>query len=229
MNTTAPQQPVRSFHSRQGRISPLNRDVLQRHQGGLLVSIADVQRHGLQHLVGDRDVVLEIGCGFGEATVAMANADDATVVLAIDVHLRGLARLLRQVDALGLTNVRAVQGDARELLHSAIAPASLHGIRVYFPDPWPKGRHIKRRLLDADFVELAASRLRSGGFIHCATDWEPYAEQMLQVLSGSPAFTNDSSTDDGFTPRPSWRPLTRYESIGLAKGHVVHDLLFTRQ
>jgi tRNA (guanine-N7-)-methyltransferase len=107
-----------------------------------------------------------------------------------------------------------------------IAPGSLHGVHVFFPDPWPKKRHHKRRLIQAPFVALLASRLASGGYVHCATDWQPYAQQMLEVLSGEPALAN---TADGFAPRPAYRPLTKFENRGLALGHGVWDLVFRKR
>jgi tRNA (guanine-N7-)-methyltransferase len=171
-------------------------------------------------------VVLEIGFGMGEATAAMAAADPGTGVLAADVHTPGQGNLLALAARAGLRNVRVANGDAVVLLRDMIAPGALAGLRVFFPDPWPKARHHKRRLIQPEFVALAVSRLRPGAFVHCATDWEPYAEQMLEVLGGCAELANRY---EGWAPRPEERPLTRFEQQGIDKGHVVRDLVFTRR
>ncbi|OEU86596.1 tRNA (guanine-N7)-methyltransferase [Streptomyces abyssalis] len=176
----------------------------------------------------DRPVVLEIGFGMGEATAEMAAADPDTGILAVDVHTPGQGNLLRLAEERGLTNIRVGNGDAIILLREMLAPESLSGLRVYFPDPWPKKRHHKRRLIQPEFLDLAAVPLRSGALVHCATDWEPYAEQMLDVFSGHPAYEN-TQLDGGFAPRPAVRPRTRFEEQGLDKGHKVRDLLFRRR
>ncbi|GAA2651352.1 tRNA (guanosine(46)-N7)-methyltransferase TrmB [Streptomyces vastus] len=175
----------------------------------------------------DKPVVLEIGFGMGEATAQMAATDPATNILAVDVHTPGQGNLLNLADRNSLSNIRVGNGDAIILLREMLRPDSLGGLRVYFPDPWPKKRHHKRRLIQPDFLTLAASRLKPGALLHCATDWEPYAEVMLEVLTAHPDFEN-TQPDGGFAPRPDFRPLTRFESQGLDKGHVVHDLLFHR-
>jgi tRNA (guanine-N7-)-methyltransferase len=182
------------------------------------------QAINLRDVFNQERVVLEIGCGFGEATVAMATAEPDVGIIALEVHTRGVARLLQNVDAAGLTNIRVANTDAVPFIRDCIAPLSLHGTRIFFPDPWPKARHNKRRLIQPEFASLLASRLAPGAFLHCATDWQPYAEHMLEVLTASD-FTN---TTRNYTPRPDWRPLTRYEQAGLDKGHAVFDLLFMR-
>jgi tRNA (guanine-N7-)-methyltransferase len=166
-------------------------------------------------------LVLEIGPGMGEATVAMAQADPDRDVLAVDVHTPGLGTLLRHVEAAGLTNVRVLEGDAREVLRTLLPPGSLDEVRVFFPDPWPKARHHKRRLVTAPFVELVATRLRPGGRLHVATDWPSYAEQVRAVLAASPSYVS-LSADRGA------RPITRFEQRGLAEGRVPHDVVATR-
>jgi tRNA (guanine-N7-)-methyltransferase len=175
----------------------------------------------------DHPVVLEIGFGMGEATAQMAAADPDTNILAVDVHTPGQGNLLNLAERNGLGNVRVGNGDAIILLREMLVPDSLGGLRVYFPDPWPKKRHHKRRLIQPEFLTLAATRLGPGAIVHCGTDWEPYAEQMHEVLTAHPAFEN-TQADGGFAPRPAFRPLTRFESQGLEKGHVVNDLLFRR-
>ncbi|MBV9025365.1 MAG: tRNA (guanosine(46)-N7)-methyltransferase TrmB [Streptomycetaceae bacterium] len=169
-------------------------------------------------------VVVEIGFGMGEATARMASDDPGTGILAVDVHTPGQGNLLHLTERNGLSNIRVANGDAVILFRDMLPPASLAGLRVYFPDPWPKARHHKRRLIQPEFIRLAISRLAPGAVVHCATDWEPYAEQMLDVLSAEPELINQY---DGYAPRPDSRPMTKFERQGLNKGHIVHDLLFT--
>ncbi|MFC4505723.1 MULTISPECIES: tRNA (guanosine(46)-N7)-methyltransferase TrmB [Streptomyces] len=218
---------IRSFQPRRSRVTAGQADALQRLWAtwGL-----DIDGHpvDLGELFGeDRPVVLEIGFGMGEATAQMAAADPRTGILAVDVHTPGQGNLLNLAEQGGLTNVRVANGDAIILLREMLPAGSLAGLRVYFPDPWPKKRHHKRRLIQPEFLDLVATRLRPGAIVHCATDWEPYAEQMLQVLTTHPAFEN-TQAEGGFAPRPGFRPLTRFEGQGLEKGHVVNDLLFRR-
>jgi len=171
-------------------------------------------------------LVLEIGFGMGDATAAIAAAQRQTDFVGVEVHPPGVGSLLQHIEHLGLSNVRIVQHDAVEVLERMVAAASLAGVHLYFPDPWHKTRHHKRRLIQPPFAALLASRLAPGGYLHCATDWEPYAQQMLQVLSAEPLLAN---TADGFAERPEWRPPTRFERRGLRLGHGVRDLLFRRR
>ncbi len=171
-------------------------------------------------------VVLEIGFGSGRSTISMAAADPATGVLAADVHVPGVGNLVLKLAESGLENVRVLNGDGEQLLRDRIPPASLAGVRVFFPDPWPKARHHKRRLITPRFAALVAERLVPGGLLHCATDWEPYAEQMAEVLSAEPGLVLENG---GAVERPEWRPVTRYEERGLAQGHRVADFLAYRR
>ncbi|GGV17835.1 tRNA (guanosine(46)-N7)-methyltransferase TrmB [Streptomyces griseoflavus] len=219
---------IRSFQPRRSRVTAGQADALQRLWPAWGFDIDGSRRLDLAAFFGnDNPVVLEIGFGMGEATAAMAAADPGTNLLAVDVHTPGQGHLLGLADQRGLSNVRVGNGDAIILLREMLAPDSLDGLRVYFPDPWPKKRHHKRRLIQEEFLTLAAARLRPGAVVHCATDWEPYAEQMLEVLTAHPAFEN-TRADGGFAPRPAFRPRTRFEGQGLEKGHVVNDLLFRR-
>ena len=170
-------------------------------------------------------LIVEIGFGMGQATAAIAAARPGDDFRGIEVHEPGVGALLQRIDEQRLTNLRIVRHDAVAVLQEMIVPGSLAGVHVYFPDPWPKKRHWKRRLIQPPFVALLASRLASGGLLHCATDWQPYAEQMLEVLSAEPLLAN---TADGYSPRPAWRPETKFERRGLALGHGVWDLLFRR-
>lgn len=173
-------------------------------------------------------VVLEIGSGMGEPTAQLAKRAPEVNHLAAEVYPAGLGQLMLAVEQLDLENLRLIDGDAVDLLRDHLAQDSLAGVRIYFPDPWPKKRHHKRRLVSPDFVALVASRLAPGGTLHLATDWQHYADQMLAVCSAEPLLRNSSDTADGWTPRPAWRPTTKFESRALAEGRTVRDLLFHR-
>jgi len=170
--------------------------------------------------------IVEIGFGMGETTAAIAAAHPENDYLGIEVHTPGVGSLLKQIGERGLTNLRLIQHDAVEVLRAMIAPAALDGVHLFFPDPWPKKRHHKRRLVQPDFVALLASRLRPGGYVHMATDWQEYAEQMLAVLAAEPQLEN---TADGYAPRPDYRPQTKFETRGLKLGHGVWDVVFRRR
>lgn len=220
------QRPIRSYVLRQGRVS----NAQKRAHDTLL------PRYGLEYRDSPVDLdqafgrsaphVLEIGCGMGETTVAIATANPGTDYLGIEVHTPGVGSLLKQIDAAGLSNLRVVQHDAVAVLRQMIMPDSLDGIHIFFPDPWPKKRHHKRRLIQPPFAALAASRLKPGGYLHAATDWHEYAEQMLAVLGAEPLLEN---TAPAYAPRPEYRPQTKFETRGLKLGHGVWDLVFRRK
>jgi tRNA (guanine-N7-)-methyltransferase len=170
-------------------------------------------------------VELEIGCGMGEAAVAMAAARPEHDFLAVDVHTPGLGNVLRLAERAGLTNVRAASGDALDLLRAQIPADALEAVHTYFPDPWPKARHHKRRIVRPDVVALIADRLRVGGMLHCATDWAEYAEEMRQVLAGEPRLAN---CFPGFALRPAHRPVTKFEARAAQDGREVFDLCFAK-
>jgi tRNA (guanine-N7-)-methyltransferase len=174
----------------------------------------------------DAPTVLEIGFGMGDATAQIAAALPGTDFIGIEVHAPGVGALLKRIGEMGLNNLRLIQHDAVEVLEHMIAPASLAGVHIYFPDPWHKKRHHKRRLIQPGWVRQLSTRLSPGGYLHCATDWQPYAEQMLDVLGAEPSLINSAA---GYAPRPAWRPLTKFEQRGLKLGHGVWDLLFTRR
>ncbi|MFF0257990.1 tRNA (guanosine(46)-N7)-methyltransferase TrmB [Streptomyces microflavus] len=218
---------IRSFQPRRSRVTTGQQDALERLWPKWGLDIDGNRVLDLADLFDGLPVVLEIGFGMGEATAQMAADDPGTGILAVDVHTPGQGNLLGLADRAGSTNVRVANGDAVILLREMLPPASLDGLRVYFPDPWPKARHHKRRLIQPEFLDLVAPVLKPGAVIHCATDWEPYAEQMLEVLTAHPCYEN-TAADGGYAPRPAFRPLTRFEGQGLDKGHVVHDLLFAR-
>jgi tRNA (guanine-N7-)-methyltransferase len=172
--------------------------------------------------------VLEIGFGNGDATWRMATAEPQKDFIAVEVHPPGVGRLLQSLEERELTNVRVHMGDAVQFLRDRVPDASLAGVRIYFPDPWPKKRHHKRRLVQADFVALLVRKLAPGGMLHLATDWEPYAEHMLEVLGGQAELKNLSPTGD-WCEQPEWRPDTKYERRGDRLGHRTRDLLFRRR
>ena len=170
-------------------------------------------------------LVLEIGFGMGAATAEIAQGRPETDFIGVEVHTPGVGSLLKLIGETGLTNLRIIQHDAVEVLEHMIAPGTLAGVHIFFPDPWHKKKHNKRRLIQPGFVSKLVTRLSPGGYLHCATDWQPYAEQMLEVLTAEPALIN---TADGYAPKPDYRPLTKFENRGLKLGHGVWDLVFER-
>jgi len=174
----------------------------------------------------DAPTILEIGFGMGETTEKIALARPHDNFLGVEVFNAGVGALLKRIEASSLNNIRIIQHDAVEVLRDMLAPQSLAGVHIYFPDPWPKTRHHKRRLIQPPLIELLASRMAPGAYIHCATDWQHYAEQMLTVLSAETSLQN---TCEGFAPRPEFRPLTKFENRGLRLGHGVWDVIFTKR
>jgi len=224
--SVSPNRPIRSYVLRQGRVSSAqaraHHELLPRYG----IGYSD-QRLDLVAAFGrTAPKILEIGFGMGETTAAIAAAHPENDYLGIEVHTPGVGSLLKLIGERGLANLRLVQHDAVEVLRDMIAPASLDGAHVFFPDPWPKKRHHKRRLVQPDFVALLASRLRPGGYVHMATDWQEYAEQMLAVLTAEPQLEN---TADGYAPRPAYRPQTKFETRGLKLGHGVWDIVFKKK
>jgi tRNA (guanine-N7-)-methyltransferase len=218
-------QSIRSFVLRQGRMSEAQHRFLDEMMPkvGLPfrpepVDLAQVFGRKAPHIV-------EIGFGMGQATAQIAQARPDDDFVGIEVHAPGVGSLCKLIDEGGITNLRIVQHDAVEVLRDMIPEASLAGVHIYFPDPWPKKRHHKRRLVQGPFVKLIASRLAPGGYLHCATDWEEYAQQMLEVLSAEPQLAN---TAEGFAPKPDYRPLTKFENRGIKLGHGVWDVVFRK-
>jgi tRNA (guanine-N7-)-methyltransferase len=169
--------------------------------------------------------VLEIGFGMGEATAHIAALKPETNFLCCEVHEPGVGALLKRIGEQQLSNIRICAHDAVDVLDHMLLPGTLAGVHVFFPDPWHKKRHNKRRLIQPPLVRKLAERLAPGGYLHCATDWQPYAEQMLEVLSQEPLLRNTAA---GYAPKPDYRPLTKFENRGLKLGHGVWDLVFTR-
>ncbi|MEY2632753.1 MAG: tRNA ((7)-)-methyltransferase [Pseudomonadota bacterium] len=217
---------IRSFVLRQGRLSACQ----ERNVAEMLPQI------GLDYRPENVDLaaffgrnapkILEIGFGMGETTARIALACPENDYLGIEVHTPGVGNLCKLIREQAIPNLRLCQHDAVEVVRDMLAAGSLAGIHVFFPDPWPKKRHHKRRLIQPSFVALLASRLAPGGYFHCATDWEEYGQQMLEVLSGEPGLEN---TANGFAPRPDYRPLTKFENRGLKLGHGVWDVIFRKR
>ena len=220
-------KPIRSFVVRAGRMGPGQARALATLAPRYVVPFRPMAIDFAALFGRVAPVVVEIGFGMGQATAAIAAAHRELDFLGIEVHPPGVGALLQRIDEHSLANVRIVQHDAVDVLESMVAPASLAGIHVFFPDPWPKKRHHKRRLIQPPFVRLLASRLAAGATLHCATDWEPYAEQMLAVLDAEPSLVNAAGA--GYADRPLERPLTKFEQRGIDRGHGVRDLVFTKR
>jgi tRNA (guanine-N7-)-methyltransferase len=172
--------------------------------------------------------IFEIGFGMGEATAHIAKLMPQALYIGCEVHPPGVGALLKRIGDEQISNIRIIQHDAVEVLTHMLPPASLDGVHIFFPDPWHKKRHNKRRLIQAPLISLLASRIKPGGYIHCATDWQHYAEQILQVLSDEPSLSNTSVGADGYATKPDYRPLTKFENRGIKLGHGVWDLVFRR-
>lgn len=231
-NATDPRRGIVSYARRGERMTAGQRRAWERLWPGFGITLGDLDVAGGLDAAAwfgrEAPLLLEIGTGMGETTAELAAAAPEVNYLAVEVYRPGLAQLLMRADALGLENLRLVRGDAVRLLRAHLAPGSLAGIRVFFPDPWPKARHHKRRLVEPGFVALAASRLAVGGVLHLATDWEHYAEQMLAACDAEPTLRNEAGGPDGWSARPPWRPVTKFEQRAVADGRAVRDLLFRR-
>lgn len=212
---------IRTFKPRRGRVTHKQSAALA-NLSGPIITVTDQVLDFHETWPGIDNVVLEIGFGTGTATVQMAMDDRATGLLAIDVHTPGVGELLHRIDEENLAQVRVIEGDAVVVLKQMIPPGSLAGVRLYFPDPWPKARHHKRRIVQPEYATLIASLVRPGGFWHLATDIVDYAEQMIEVLDASPDWSG------GVIERPGYRPVTKYESIALEAGRLITDLMYTR-
>jgi len=225
-NSVPAARKIRSFVRREGRITSAQRHALASlwPQYGL---DAD-SRFEPEKIFGRKaPLTLEIGFGNGAALVSMAAADPATDFIGIEVHRPGIGRLLHELDRQGLGNVRIYREDAVHVMQQCLPPACLDRLLLFFPDPWHKKRHHKRRIVQPEFIEMAARLLRQGGILHMATDWEDYAVQMLEVTQQSAAFRNCAGSGN-YSSRPGYRPVTRFEQRGLKLGHGVRDLLFER-
>lgn len=216
---------IRSFVLRQGRITQAQQRAYDALLPAFGIPYAKVPVDTARVFGRQAPLIVEIGFGMGEGMARIAADHPECDYLGIEVHNPGVGSLLDRIGRDGLENVRIVQHDAVEVIRDMVAPDSLAGVHVFFPDPWHKKRHHKRRLLQAPFVSLLASRIAPGGYLHVATDWEDYAVQILSVLETEPLLAN---TVDRYAPRPDYRPLTRFEQRGLRLGLEVFDLVFRR-
>lgn len=228
--TDTPDSPehrhIRSYVLRQGRISPAQTRSIEEGMPRWGIPYA-AQAIDCAAVFGrNAPVVLEIGFGMGFTTAEIAAARPDNDFIGIEVHGPGVGNMFKLIAEQDLANIRVIQHDAVEVLRDMIPDGSLAGVHVYFPDPWPKKRHLKRRLIQGPLVAQLAARLAPGGYLHCATDIEDYGRQMLDVLSAEPLLEN---TADGFAPRPDYRPLTKFEARGLRLGHGVWDVIFRRR
>lgn len=222
----AEHRPIRSFVLRQGRVSNAQRRAHEALMPKYGIPFAE-NLLDLEAIFGrSAPKILEIGFGMGETTAAIARNHPQYDYLAIDVHTPGVGSLLKQIDEFGLMNVRIIQHDAVEVLQQMLPSDCLDGVHIFFPDPWPKARHHKRRLIQPGFIALLCLHLKRGGYIHAATDWEDYAGEILKVLSNEPQLANTAAD---YALRPEYRPLTKFEQRGLRLGHGVWDVVFQKK
>jgi tRNA (guanine-N7-)-methyltransferase len=216
-----PPREIRSFKLRGGRVTRAQEEARAEHWDAF--GLKPTGTLDLAKIFDPcRTVVIEIGTGMGEATAEMARANPDVGILAIEVHHPGIGSLLSKIGEYRLSNIRIIDGDAVTVLENQIGLESLDGVRLFFPDPWPKKRHHKRRIVQAEWIDLVVSRLKMGGTLHIATDWAHYSQWIVQRCDAN------TKISGGLVDRPDWRPLTRFESQGLAKGHEVSDFIYRR-
>jgi tRNA (guanine-N7-)-methyltransferase len=221
-----PERSIRSFVLRQGRTTPAQARALAEFAPKFVIPFARERLDLVATFGRHAPKILEIGFGMGETTAAIAQAHPVNDYLGVEVHSPGVGALLRRIAALGRANVRIIQHDAVEVVEHMIADRALDGVQILFPDPWPKKRHHKRRLVQRPFVEMLTRRMKPGAILHIATDWEDYAQHILSVLAAEPMLENTAA---GYAPRPLSRPLTKFEGRGLELGHRVWDIAFRRR
>jgi tRNA (guanine-N7-)-methyltransferase len=217
---------IRSFVTRAGRLSTAQARAIDTLGPQFCIPYVKQAFDFDQSFRRGAPTILEIGFGMGDTTAKIAAGMPDKNFVGVEVHTPGVGSLLKLIGEQNLQNLRVIQHDAFEVVTHMVKPDSLAGVHVFFPDPWHKARHNKRRLIQPAFVQLLASRLAPGGYLHCATDWQEYAEQMLQVLGDEPTLKN---TADGYAPRPDYRPVTKFENRGLKLGHGVWDLVFVKR
>ncbi len=211
---------VRSYRIRGSRITGPQQLALDTHWDSYGIEQSATPLNFTEIFPQSREIIMEIGFGMGEATALIGKAFPEKGFLAVDVHRPGVGKLFSLIHEHGLKNLRVIQGDAHLILHDMVPDQSLDGIHLFFPDPWPKKRHNKRRIVNAAFLEQIAPKLKDGGFIHIATDWVPYAEWIEEVFAASTLFSG------GKVDRPEWRPVTRFEGQGITKDHQVNDFKY---
>ena len=211
---------VRSYRIRGSRITGPQQLALDKHWDSYGIEQSTTPLNFNELFPHSEEIIMEIGFGMGEATALIAKASPETGYLAVDVHRPGVGKLFALIHEYGLKNLRVIQGDAHLILHDMVPDKALDGIHLFFPDPWPKARHNKRRIVNAAFLGQIAPKLKDGGFIHIATDWVPYAEWIEEVFAASTLFSG------GKVDRPDWRPVTRFEGQGITKDHQVNDFKY---
>jgi tRNA (guanine-N7-)-methyltransferase len=214
------QDSVRTYRLRGSRITAPQQSALDKYWEIYGMQYSEDFIEIPQLFPNSKEVILEIGFGMGEATALIGRDFPETGFIAVEVHKPGIGKLMARIEELGLSNVRIIEGDAHPILKTMIPDKSVDGIHLFFPDPWPKKRHHKRRIVNNEFLKLVHSKIKDGGFIHIATDWVPYAEQIQEVFAPSPLFSG------GVVERPEWRPITRFEGQGITKEHQVNDLRY---
>lgn len=220
---------VKSYVLRTGRVGPGQARALEQHGPRFLLKYVPGPFDARAAFGRAAPLILEIGFGMGGATAHIAGVRPNDNFVCCEVHEPGVGALLKLVGEQGLQNIRIFRHDAVEVLDHMLGESSLDGVHIFFPDPWHKSRHHKRRLIQGPFVNRLARHLKPGGYLHLATDWEPYAQQMLDVLRAEPLLRNTApDSSDGFVPKPDYRPLTKFENRGLKLGHGVWDLVFRR-
>lgn len=226
LTVTPPRRPIRSFVLRQGRLTKGQARALEigLPQFGIDYSAQIINLSAVFQRT-DTKKILEIGFGMGETTAKIAQTLADCDFLAAEVHTPGVGALLKLIEEHEIGNIRIIQHDVVEVLNNMLADASLDGVHIFFPDPWHKARHHKRRLIQAEFVKLLCSKLKPGAYLHVATDWQEYAEWILTVLTAEPLLDN---TAENYAEKPSYRPLTKFENRGLKLGHGVWDMVFKR-
>ena len=214
---------VRSYKLRGRRITEGQQEAWDRLWPVFGIEYSEGKIHLADLFPDSKRIIMEIGFGMGEATAQIAAADPTTGYLAVEVHRPGIGKLLLRIEEGGLKNVRAIEGDAFEVFEQMIVDSSLDGVHLFFPDPWPKARHFKRRIVNQEFIAAVAAKLKPGAFFHIATDWQPYAEWIAEEFTKQTFFTG------GEVDRPDWRPLTRFEDQGINKEHPVADFRFIKK
>ena len=216
------QSSIRTYRLRGSRITGPQQSALDKYWDAYGIEYSTEFLNITSLFPTAEQVVLEIGFGMGEATALIARDFPSTGYLAVEVHKPGIGKLMARVEELALSNIRIIEGDAHPIITTMIPDKSVDGVHLFFPDPWPKKRHNKRRIINAEFLALIHPKIKDGGFFHIATDWVPYAEYIEEVFAASPLFTG------GVVERPEWRPVTRFEGQGITKDHQVTDLRYTK-
>ena len=212
------QDTIRTYRLRGSRITGPQQSALDKYWGVYGIAYSTEPLDFPSIFPSANQVILEIGFGMGEATALIGQENPNTGYLAVEVHKPGIGKLMARIEELSLSNIRIIEGDAHPILKTMIPEKSLDGVHLFFPDPWPKKRHHKRRIINPEFLALIHPKIKDGGFFHIATDWVPYAEYIQEVFADSPLFRG------GVVERPEWRPVTRFEGQGLTKNHQVTDL-----